>query len=275
MKKEIHLEELKQIELRILKQIHDVCAQQGFRYFLVGGTLLGAVRHNGFIPWDDDIDIGMPRVDYERFIDYCSTNEVPFKVICNKLDPKYGYLFAKAMDPNTVLIEETGNRYDVELGVYVDIFPIDGLGDTQDEATANLNKTRFNRELLVAANWKKFSRSKTRAVYYEPIRLAFFVMSRMSSFGKLIRKIESRYDTDAFDKRNYVGCVCGAYRNKEIVEREVFLEYIDVPFEDTTFKCPKQYDKYLSSIYGNYMQLPPEEKRVTHHSFDAYYKTES
>ena len=275
MKKEIQLDELKQIELRILKQIHNVCAQQGLRYFLVGGTLLGAIRHNGFIPWDDDIDIGMPRADYERFIDYCSTNPVPFQVICNRLNKDYGYLFAKAMDPNTVLVEKTGNRCGVELGVFVDVFPMDGLGDTQDEAVANLNKTRFNREMLVAANWKKFSRSKTRAIYYEPIRLAFYCMSRMSSFGKLIRKIESRYAVDGFDKSNYVGCVCGAYRNKEIVEREVFSEYVDVPFEDAVFKCPKQFDRYLSNIYGNYMQLPPEEKRVTHHSFDAYYKNES
>ena len=275
MKEEIQLEELKQIELRILKQIHDICAQQGFRYFLVGGTLLGAIRHNGFIPWDDDIDIGMPRTDYERFIDYCSSNAVPFKVICNRLNKNYGYLFAKAMAPDTVLVEKMGNRYDVELGVFVDIFPIDGLGDTLDEAAANLNKTRFNRELLVAANWKKFSRSKTRTIYYEPIRFVFYCMSRMSSFQKLIRKINSKYDVDGFDKRNYVGCVCGSYRNKEIVEREVFSEYIDVPFEDAIFKCPKSFDKYLSNIYGNYMQLPPEEKRGTHHSFDAYYKNES
>ena len=272
MRTEIQLEELKAIELNILRQIHDVCVTQGFRYFLVGGTLLGAVRHNGFIPWDDDIDIGMPRADYERFIDYCSTNEVPFKVICNRLNKDYGYLFAKAMDPNTVLVEETGNRYDVELGIYVDIFPIDGLGDTREEALTHLNKTRFNREMLVAANWKKFFRSKTRSIYYEPIRFAFFCASRMTSFSSLVSKIESKYEKDDFDKCKYVGCVCGSYRNNEIVEREVFSEYVDVPFEGFTFKGLKQYDLYLASIYGDYMKLPPEEKRVTHHMFKAYYK---
>lgn len=272
MERDIQLKEMKQIELRVLKQIHSICEEQGFRYFLVGGTLLGAIRHKGFIPWDDDIDIGMPRADFEKFIDYCQTNDVPFDIICNRVNEKYGYLFAKAMAPDTVILEESGNRYNVNMGIYVDIFPMDGLGNTPEEAAKNLNKTRFNRELLVAANWKKFSRSKTRAIYYEPIRLAFFCMSRGSSFKKLIRRVESRYDMEGFDKKEFVGCVCGSYRNREIVPRETFAETVDMPFEDTSFKCPKGYDIYLSSIYGDYMKLPPEDKRVSHHTFRAYYK---
>ena len=275
MGKEIQLDEMKQIELRILKQIHSICEAQGLRYFLVGGTLLGAVRHKGFIPWDDDIDIGMPRADYERFIDYCLSHEVPFNVMCNRSNEKYGYLYAKAMAPDTVIHEKSSNRYNVEQGIFVDIFPVDGLGDTQEEAVKRLNKTRFNRELLVAANWKRFSRSKTRAIYYEPIRLAFFCMSRASSFGKLIRKIEACYDKDGFDKKAYVGSVCGAYRNREIMPKVVVEETVDLPFEDGVFKCPKDYDTYLTRIYGDYMKLPPEEKRITHHTFDAYYKNES
>lgn len=274
MKKEIQLDELKQIELNILKQIHEICIQQGFRYFLVGGTLLGAVRHKGFIPWDDDIDIGMLRPDYEKFIDYCTSHEVPFKIMSNKVNENYGYLFAKAMDPSTVLIEKSGNRYNIELGVYVDIFPLDALGNTESEAISNMDKTKFNRELLVAANWKKFSRSKTRPIYYEPIRFAFFCASRFCSFKKMIGKIESKYITEDFDKCGYAGSVCGAYRNKEIMPIEIVSEYTELPFEGVMFKCPKQYDKYLTNIYGDYMQLPPEEKRITHHSFDAYYKDE-
>lgn len=127
MEKDIQLEEMKQIELRVLKQIRAICEEQGWRYFLVGGTLLGAVRHKGFIPWDDDIDIGMPRADYEKFIDYCISHDVPFKVMCNRSENKYGYLYAKAMAPDTVLLEESSNRYNVEQGIFVDIFPVDGL----------------------------------------------------------------------------------------------------------------------------------------------------
>lgn len=272
MTREINLDEMKVIELNILKQIHEICIAQNYRYFLVGGTLLGAVRHKGFIPWDDDIDIGMPRPDYEKFIEYCTSNEVPFNLLCNKINSGYGYLFSKAMDKNTVLIEESGNKNNIELGVYVDIFPIDGLGDTFEEALSNLNKTRLDRELLVASNWRRFARSKTRAIYFEPIRFAFYCLSRFASFEKLIQRIETKYEVDAFDTKKYVGCICGSYRNKEIVEQMVFAEYEDIPFEDAVFKCPKNYDQYLSSIYGDYMQLPPENKRVTHHSFKAYYK---
>ena len=261
MQKEVQFEELKQIELNILKQIHEICTQQEFRYFLAGGTLLGAIRHKGFIPWDDDIDIAMPRPDYDKFIDYCISNKTSFKIMSNKVDKNYGYLFAKAMDPQTVLVEKVGNRYDVELGVCVDIFPIDGLGDTEGEALSSMNKTRFDRELLVAANWKRFSRSKTRPIYYEPIRLAFFCVSRLCSFKKIISKVESKYDSDSFDKRKYVGCVCGVYRKKEIMPREVVSEYVDMPFEGLLFKCPKEYDKYLTSFYGDYMQLPPRGKK--------------
>lgn len=269
---EISLEELKQIELRLLMQIHKICTEQNFRYYLVGGTLLGAVRHKGFIPWDDDIDIGMPRADYEKFIDFCILNDVPFRLVCNKTHANYGHLFAKAVDQNTVLVETVGRKDSTEMGVCVDIFPLDGLADSYEEARASLNKSRFERELLVAANWGRFSRSKTRAVYYEPIRFAFFCLSRLCSLRKLIRRIESKYSADGFDKSKFVACVCGVYRNREIVEYDVFSEYIMLPFEGEQFRCPKGYDRYLSSIYGDYMQLPPVDKRVTHHDYKAWYK---
>ena len=160
--KKLTLEEIKEIELATLKQLCQLCEEQGLRCFLVGGTLLGAVRHGGFIPWDDDIDVGMPRDDYERFIDYCLTHEVPFQVLCNRSNPKYGYLFAKVMNKETILQELVGNRYSIEMGVNIDVFPIDGLGNTYDEAISVMNKTRFFRELLVAANWRKYCRSKSK-----------------------------------------------------------------------------------------------------------------
>lgn len=272
--KEITLDEMKKIELDIMKEIHKICEEQNINYFLSGGTLLGAVRHKGFIPWDDDIDILLPRTDYERFIDYCINNETPFKLICNKTDPNYGYLFAKAVDTSTVLIEDFANKNGSEMGVFVDIFPLDGVGDTMDEAIKQLNKTRFYRELLIAANWKRFARSKTKAWYYEPIRFAFFVLSRFFSYKSLIDKIESKYPKENFESKKYSACICGAYRNKEICLSETYTEYIMLPFEDCLFRCPKKYENYLINVYGDYMKLPPEEKRITHHSFKAYYKSE-
>ena len=270
--RKIELPELKKIELGILEQVHRICEEQGIRYAMCGGTLLGAVRHKGFIPWDDDIDILMPRDDYKRFVNYCMSNEMPFRLVCSQTEPKYGYLFAKVINPQTVLIENHGNRGGVELGVCIDIFPIDALGVSKEEGISVLNKTRFMREVLVAANWKHFFRSRTRAWYYEPIRFCFFLISRFFRLNNLIKRIEDRYPDLKMEDTAYSGCVCGAYRNKEVLETEIFLEYVDMEFEGKVFKGLKHYDQYMKSIYGDYMKLPPVEKRVAHHTFSAFWK---
>lgn len=267
------LEELKQIELGILKQVDSICRKENIRYSLCGGTLLGAVRHGGFIPWDDDIDIFMPRPDYEKFVDFCTINETPFRLISSQTDFKYGYLFAKAMDKRTTVQELNGNRGGVELGVWIDIFPVDGLGETFEQAKKNFEKTSFKRELLVASNWKRFFKSKTRSWIYEPIRLAFFLLSRFVDRQKTIKKIQSRYAVKDFDSSKFAGVVCGSYRLKEILPIDVYLEYDTVVFEGNEFMVIKDKEVYLKNIYGDYMQLPPEEKRVAHHTFDAYYKS--
>ena len=270
--REVDLSQMKQIELQTLKAIHKICEEQGFRYSLAGGTLLGAIRHGGFIPWDDDIDIMMPRPDYNKLIAYCMKNETPFRLICTETEKNYGYIFAKAVDTDTVIVEHDGNRGGIHMGVFVDIFPIDGLGCSEQAAKKKYNEKRFRRELLVAYNWTHYFRSKTRSVIYEPIRLAFFFLSRFVNPKKLIQKINKQFPEGDFDSADYVGSVGGSYRTKEIVRQSLYREYIDLQFEDCKFKAIKNYDAYLSAIYGDYMQLPPEEKRVTHHSFTAYFK---
>lgn len=270
--KKIPLDELKKIELNILTEIHKICSENNIRYSLAGGTLLGAVRHGGFIPWDDDIDIFMPRPDYNAFIEYCKKNTTPFKLICHELTKKYNYLFAKAVDPSTIIKERNGSRTNLELGVFVDIFPIDSLGDTLENAKKGFNKTTFKRELLVAYNWKKFFRSKTRSIIYEPLRFAMFLLSRFTNPKKLINKIEKVYYINDFIGGKYAGAVCGSYRLKEILPIEIYSNYESIIFEGRTFLAIKDKEKYLSNIYGDYMKLPPVEKQVTHHTFDAYYK---
>ena len=270
--KELNLDDLKKIELDILKSIRAICEEQDIKYSLCGGTLLGALRHGGFIPWDDDIDIMMPRPDYDRFVSYCKENETPFSLLCAETDERYGYLFAKAMAKNTIIEEEIGNPNGIEMGVYVDIFPIDGLGDTYEKALKEFKKTRFKRELLVAKNWKKFKKSKTHSWKYEPIRLAFFLMSRFVSMKKLVSKLQHKFRKNNYDETAFVAVIVGSYREKEILPKSFFDGYEDVQFEGEMFKTLKEYDAYLKSIYGDYMKLPPEEKRVSHHSFKAYCK---
>lgn len=271
-RRNISLEELKQIELETLKEIHKICVAEGIKYSLSGGTLIGAVRHGGFIPWDDDIDILMPRPEYNRFIEYCKNNKTDFRLICSETDSKYGYLFAKAVNPNTVIIEEGGNRDGADLGVYVDIFPIDGLADDREKAKVKFNEKRFRRELLVAYNWRKYFRSKTKSIIYEPIRFGFFVLSRFANSKKLIEKIQKQFLEENFEKYKYAGCICGAYRSREILPREVYAETSEIEFEGNTFMAMTNKDAYLTTLYGDYMKLPPEDKQVSHHAFTAYWK---
>ncbi len=265
------LKEIQALELGVLRQVDELCRREKLRYCLCGGTLLGALRHGGFIPWDDDIDIAMPRPDYERFVALCQREGLPFRLCCHETEPDYGYLFAKVWDPATRVVDVVGSRTAVDIGVGIDIFPMDGLGNSRAEALKNFRKTSFLRELLVAANWKGYSRSKTRAWYYEPIRLTFFLLSRLVKPSALVERLQKTLRGICFDEADYVAIVMGVYRERDIIEKRL-LEEAEMEFEGERFVVPAGYATWLGQIYGDYMTPPPPEKQVTHHSFDAYYR---
>lgn len=268
----ITLEEIKSIELKLLLEFDYICQSNSFRYSLAGGTLLGAVRHKGFIPWDDDIDVIMPRPDYNKFIEHCKENFCDFQLLSNSTLDTYPYLYSKISDNKTILIEKVTDQNKENRGVYIDIFPVDGLGSSIKDAINNFKRTSLKRELLVASLWKKWFRSKTRAWYVEPVRFILFCISRLANPMTLLRSVDLEIQRLDFDSSDYCGCVCGAYREKEIMPREVFTEVMDMEFEGHMFKATKHYDKYLTQLYGDYMRLPPVEKRQTHHTFEAYWK---
>jgi len=263
--RELTTEELKRTELDILRAIRDFCDAKGLKYFLCGGTLLGAVRHKGFIPWDDDIDIGMLRSDYETFI-----NEFPdtgrYRVITYKNNKEYRNPYAKVVDTATVLKEQLVRNTE-GMGVFVDVFPFDGLGDTMEGALAILNKVHHNDHFgnycqfffyppkspkKIAKNIKMVYSRLTRKMYFDAI-------------GRLCMK-------HSFEDSKFAGATMGQYREREILPKEAFDGVTSIEFEGDTFSAPVGWEAYLKSLYHDYMQLPPEEKRVTHHSFKAYWK---
>lgn len=268
-KKKINLQMQKSILLELLLELDKFCKENNIPYYLIGGTLLGAIRHNGFIPWDDDIDICMFRKDYEKFIKIYKSNNSKYKLFALETKKDYYYPFAKLVNDETILIE-SGNEKN-PIGIYVDIFPIDNCpGKTLEEAYKNIDRMNVYRWLR---NFKIINFSMKRNILKNLILL----------FGKILvipitkRKISELISYNA--KKNidincqFVGeLVNTTYGYGEVYDRIHFGEGIEVVFEEKLFTAPKDYDYILKSMYGDYMKLPPEEKRISNHDVKCWYK---
>ncbi|MDE5943465.1 MAG: LicD family protein [Clostridia bacterium] len=266
MREIVELDELKMLELDIMKKIHLFCAEQNINYYLSYGTLIGAVRHNGFIPWDDDIDIHMPRPDYEKFLktfpDFAKQNGL--MVVNRNTKPYYGRCFSKVIDVNTLLVEPQ-YKTDDPIGVFVDIWPLDGLPDGKTKRNFYNRYTSFLAKLILASSMK-----------YDK-NLSFFkrtaiVFAKSFKPHKLLTKLESIAKKFPFDSCNFIKCYSSG---RSIFKKEEFSEKVLIRFEDTEFYAPVGYDSVLRKIYGDYMELPPLESRKPHHIMNTYYKENS
>lgn len=266
--KKIELEDIKKITKEILKDFDCVCRTNNIRYSIAYGTLLGAIRHNGFIPWDDDIDVIMPRPDFELFSDIWK----------EKLNPTHRFIsidntrefmapLAKIIDTRTVLKEE-GHPSRIKIGVYIDIFVYDGMPSEE-----NLQRKIYKRVNLLQRGWsfgECYNKEKTN-LFLRPIRLlcnqtniARYISIYMNHFAK-------RY---AFESSEYMGNnMFGEYRDrsKYLFKSSEFNDLIDYNFDELVVLGFKEYDKFLSRWYGDYMQLPPKEKQVSNHDFCAWW----
>lgn len=266
--KEIGIEELKRIQIGILKHLDAFCKENNLTYFMCGGTLLGAVRHKGFIPWDDDIDIMMKREDYDKLIElYPKNDNSNFNLFSYELDKSFPYPFAKMDDCRTIFEEEINDSY--KIGVNIDIFPIDYITEDLDCQHSILMKSKRLIQLLTL---KRLPLKHNRS-FFKNIVLFFshvFTMCLPTSF--IVSRIIKNAKLTSSNESLYRGCLVWGYGQKEILPQEVLKESIRLPFEDTVFSAPIGYDTYLKSLFGSYMVLPPIEKRQSHHSFKAYWK---
>ena len=260
----ISTEEIQNIQLDIMKAVHAFCIDNGLRYTLAYGSMLGAVRHKGFIPWNDDIDISMLREDYEKFI---STFQHEYlKVYDFRKDADFDYPYAKVIDTRTVMEENVCMK---NFGVDIDIFPLDDMFDDKQECEAFLNsmkpvKKKYRLKLLKPSFknvwWKRLliRASKVLVMKYSLKDLS----SRMTDMISSINNPSSKY----------VGVLASnSFSSNCIMPRDWFLEYEMVPFCDMEFMCIKNTDEYLTLQYGDYMQLPPVEKRTSPHTLNNVY----
>lgn len=255
------LRKVQMVLLEIAKEIKRVCDENGILYFLDSGTLLGAIRHQGFIPWDDDFDMGMMRSEFEKFCEIApKALREPFFLQTWKNDSNLAIPFAKVRKRGTVYLEDKASR-ELENGFYVDIFPYDNA-PTNNKEELMRQLAVYERVLLMKCHykpWQEHGRTNLKKrVGYIPYQLLSALVSR----DRLISEYEKKVFSVSKSEELYIqfGSSTGFF-----IPSVAFGEGRMQRFEDTEFRCPKDSELYLHSIYGDYMQLPPVDQRENRH----------
>lgn len=256
-------DEFKTVLVEIMKDFHEFCLENNITYYAGYGTLLGAIRHKGFIPWDDDLDVIVPRSDYNKLIQMFNKRESKFRIKDFNFDPKYPYNFAKVYDSRTKLVENLYHDYDI--GIYIDVFPLDFWPDdsrllSKIQKCQKISKIK-SYKIGMVQGWKK----NIALLLMKPLFM-------LVPLKRIIQHIEDLVEKSESDKE-YTGNICAnVYGSKEKMKTEWFKEKKIVGFESIQICIPRYYNEILTQLYGDYMTPPPVEKRVTHHNNYAYFK---
>jgi len=256
--------QIQDILFNMMIQFHQLCQKHNLTYFMLGGTMLGAVRHGDFVPWDDDLDVGLPRKDYERLISL-PRSELPenLEILSMEYSHSYPYNFAKIVEKNTTIVEDIGGKSYV-MGVYIDVFPLDGMGNSMSQAKRRIAIAKLLRVCAIMC----YTRKKSDSFWRNLLKSIIWIVG-MTKWQKILnRTLKGK----SFETSKFVGNFLGAWSEKEIMPREIFGTPTLYPFREKRFYGPEKFDDYLKRLYGDYMKLPPVDKRKSHHSF-AYINT--
>ena len=264
--KELSLDEIKQVELDILKVFHCFCMENNIRYFISHGTLLGAIRYKGFIPWDDDLDVLVPREDYDRLLTIFRDSE-RYRLIAFEKDRNYAFPYAKLCDMSTRKVEG-GYSNGVELGLDIDVFPLDNWNDDLEKAKLEVKHQKKNMFRLGLTKLKKSDSLHPAKRFVKGIVMALCKVRGSAYYVEKI--IHGAYKPEQKGSRYMGGKAWNVYGERDIMPAEIFEKAIELEFEGEKFCAPVGYDAFLTSLYGDYLPEPPVEKRKTHHSFKAY-----
>lgn len=261
------IKDLQLVCLEIFKEIKEICDNHNIEYFMIGGTLLGAVRHKGFIPWDDDLDIGLKREDYNKFL------EIAAKKLSDKYflqtfdtDPNYPLAFAKVRKNNTFLEETHYENIDMHKGIFVDVFPLDKMPNNKFFRKLFLLRLSILYRFSLIANLNiQLNTNKKYEVILKIIRVPFKLFRipskrYLEKFNKRIQKYNKS------KKSNFIACATNIQNEKIVYDKSWYDKTKKGEFENIEVSIPIETDKSLRKSYGDYMQLPPESERVPHHA---------
>ncbi len=268
MNEEKWLKGVQDWEIDILQQVHKICKKYKLKYFAIGGTALGAVRHEGFIPWDDDIDIGMPRKDYEKFLSVVQ-KELPegYHVQNFFTEPATPFYFTKIRKDGTKFVEYYLKDYPIHQGIFVDIFPFDGIPDDSILAKVHFRVCRILYQLYLCKSLDTVCSSRmeqlgeTPALYKRMIRKGLHICLKPVPKKWLFNLLD--YCVQIFNgtKTKRIGHIV---RRRLAVDKDVLYPITWLKFEHIQMPVPKDYDTYLKNQFGDYMKLPAEDKRYGH-----------
>lgn len=256
--------ELQSKEFELLKCFVDICDKLNLKYYLVCGTALGAIKYNGFIPWDDDIDVALCREDYEVFIKESQKYLPSYVFLQNyKSDPKYPQFFSKLRDSRTTYIEQSVEHIDMNHGVYIDIFPVDGYPDTP----VGQRQLEFNKMVFMLSQSCAFQGKKSlKLIVLEKIIVLFGVKKSLKRIIERFDRMISSYST----KDCSIWCNHGNWQGKlEYAPKEQYGEGAWAMFEGLRVRVPEKYDEYLTQKYGDWRADPPESEKVGHHYYSV------
>lgn len=257
--------EIQQIETELLKKIHDICEKYNITYFLVAGTLLGAVRHGGFIPWDEDMDIGMFREDYEKFMKIApDVFSGDYAVMDSSVNSGYSRIYGKVFKLGTKYYEAEWDEFVENSGLWIDIFPIDKVDAPNVEEAVRIARKRRDireKELLIRRYRNGVDRDK-----FSRVTKVVCGLLKPVSYKNIVKYVKNKLTADEGKTAKFCTNYGSGYGVvKQTMPIDYYLPVKKIKFGECEFNCPNNTEKYLTQIYKDYMKLPPEDKRVMKH----------
>ena len=270
--KEMSLKDIQKVSLEILKDVHNFCIEHNIKYTLFSGTLLGAVRHQGFIPWDDDLDIAFARPEYEKFI-HSYKSKKGYKLFAREIQGDEVFIaYARICEMEKTYVDDSSYPWtnNEKKGVWIDVFPLDGAESDYAKAVKRTNR--------IYAKWKF---SQHLRYWRQPFYKRKGILKKIMGFlGKpfvwCCRNVWDKHISMCkeipFEKADYYSNFSWAgFKMREYYKTSAFSDYVLLPFEDSRFYAMQDYDGALRAKYGDYMKLPPVEKRIPRHNNYHYY----